>query len=242
MRWVKDTTGRFLERPHYDQYELDIACEEMAHSILHKRHSGALKFPITNEDLQVMIENAGANLDLYANLSADYGDNVEGVTEFKYGVKPLVRISRLLSEDPKMNKRLRTTLTHECGHVRFHHFLWEMKGGNLSLFVGSDNSAQVCMRDNIFSAGTYDWMEWQAGYCCGAILMPLSDLRSTCQEFVSSQGTGVFPIDQAAPVAEALLRHVMHYFEVSKDAARVRLIQMNLLSVGNQGLQRPLWG
>ena len=241
MKWVKDTTGRFPQRPHYDQRELDMDCEAMAYSILRKRNSGVIRFPITTDDLQVMIENAGADLDLYADLST-YGDNVEGVTEFKYGVKPLVRISRSLSEDSRMKNRLRTTLTHECGHVKFHRFLWEMKEGNQSLFVGVDDSAQVCKRDKIIPAGASDWMEWQAGYSCGAILMPWSDLRSTCQEFIRSQRTEVLPIYQSTPEAEGLLRHVMHYFEVSKDAARIRLIQVSLLADGNQLFQKPLWG
>lgn len=241
MRWVKDRTGRFPQRPHYDQHELDVDCEEMTHAILRKRHGGELQFPITNEDLQVMIENAGADLDLYADLSSCYGDNVEGVTEFEYGSRPLVRISRLLSEDPKMNNRLRTTLTHECGHVKFHHFLWVMKGKNLSLFADPDDSAQVCKRDKIIPVGTGDWMEWQAGYCCGALLMPQSDLRCTCQEFILSQEKGLLPINEASPEAELLLRHVMECFEVSRDAARVRLLQVRLLSVGNQGILQPLY-
>lgn len=241
MKWVKDTTGRFPERPHYDQRELDMDCEAMAHSILRKRNNGVVRFPITTDDLQVMIEDAGADLDLYADLSA-YGENVEGVTEFKYGVRPLVRISRPLIEDSRMENRLRTTLTHECGHVKFHHFLWKLKGGNQSLFVETDDSAQVCKRDRIILAGTYDWMEWQAGYSCGALLMPLSDLRRTCQEFIGSQGIGVLPIYQATSEAEALIEHVTHSFEVSRDAARVRLMQVSLLADGNEVFQKPLWG
>ena len=241
MRWVNDKTGRFPERPHYDPHELDIDCEEMTHSILRKRNDGVLKFPITTDDLQVMIENAGADLDLYADLST-YGAYVEGVTEFRHGSKPLVRISRLLSEDSRMNNRLRTTLTHECGHVKFHRFLWEMKGANLSLFAGHHDPAQVCMRDKILFAGTTDWMEWQAGYSCGALLMPLSDLQKTCEEFMARQGTGLLLMEQETPEAEALLRHIMQHFEVSRDAARVRLQQVRLLSVGDQGFQEPLWG
>lgn len=241
MKWVTDKTGRFSERPHYAQGELDIDCEEITHSILRTRNNGALRFPITTDELTVMIEKSGADLDLYADLSS-YGANVEAVTEFAYSKKPLVKISSLLSEDPRMKNRLRTTLTHECGHVRFHRFLWDMKAANEYLFSGDHNAAQVCKREKIVSAGTHDWMEWQAGYCCGALLMPISDLRSTCHEFMMRQGTGPFPINQVAPEAEALIQCIASEYEVSRDAARVRLIQMGRLSNDEAGLQGPLWG
>ena len=36
---------------------------------------------------------------------------------------------------------------------------------------------QVCKRDSIMNARETDWMEWQAGYVCRALLMPVSPLR-----------------------------------------------------------------
>jgi hypothetical protein len=33
---------------------------------------------------------------------------------------------------------------------------------------------QVCKRDGIINARQSDWTEWQAGYACGALLMPAS--------------------------------------------------------------------
>lgn len=239
MKWVKDNTGRFPERPHYDQNEIDVDCEELAHSIMRTRNNGVLKFPLSTDDITVMIESA--DLDLYANLSS-YGANVEGVAEFSYSKKPLVRISCLLSENPKMKNRFRTTLTHECGHVKFHRFLWEMKATNRSLFPCVGNTAQICMREKILTTGAYDWMEWQASYSCGAFLMPISNLCSTSRGFMLRQGTGPFSIDQVTQEAEALIQCVMRTYEVSRDAARVRLIQVSLLSSGEKGLQTPLWG
>lgn len=240
MIWIKDKTGRFSERPHYDQRELDIDCEEVAYSILHARRAGEVRFPITTDELTVMIEKSGADLDLYADLSS-YGANVEAVTEFTYNKKPLVKVSSQLSEDPRMKNRLRTTLTHECGHVRFHRFLWDMKSANEYLFSGDPNSAQVCKREKIVSAGAHDWMEWQAGYCCGALLMPITNLLSTCHQFMLRQGIGPFPISETSPEAEALIQRVAFEYEVSRDAARVRLIQMGRLSSCDVVLSSPLW-
>ena len=56
------------------------------------------------------------------------------------------------------------------------------------------------------------------------------------------QGTGPFPINQVAPEAEALIQCIASEYEVSRDAARVRLIQMGRLSNDEAGLQGPLWG
>ena len=50
---------------------------------------------------------------------------MEGLTEFRLGQKPSVKISALLAEDEGRKNRLRTTLTHEYGHVHFHAYLWE---------------------------------------------------------------------------------------------------------------------
>ncbi len=241
MEWIADKTGRFRERPHFEREELDLDCEEVVHSILRERNKGELRFPITTDDLMVMIEKSGADLNPYADLSS-YGSDVEAVTEFVYGRKPLVKISNLLSEDPRMKNRLRTTLTHECGHVRHHGYLWELKAAQEYLFSGDSDAAQVCKREKIVGAGAYDWMEWQAGYCCGAFLMPIGDLRSTCHEFMLRQGTGPFPFYPETSESEALIQCVMSVYEVSWDAARVRLIQRGWLVERGVSTSSALWG
>ena len=42
--WVKDTTGRFRERPHYDTKEIDVQCERLVVEHLIKVH-GNVKSP-----------------------------------------------------------------------------------------------------------------------------------------------------------------------------------------------------
>jgi len=103
MRWVRDTTGRFPRRPHYEQHELDAACDELV---------GARAEPkLSTDALMVLIERHAADLDLYADLSAE-GADVEAVTDFVPGERPRVRISARLSESPRREHRLRTTLAH----------------------------------------------------------------------------------------------------------------------------------
>src|SRR5437868_4325122 len=112
MKWVKDKTGRFGERPHYDPAELDAECERLVKDFLLARY-GKIEFPIKTDDLTLIVESLAEDLDLYADLTAEEGE-VEGVTEFFPSKKPRVKISKHLSESALEN-RLRTTLTHEIG-------------------------------------------------------------------------------------------------------------------------------
>jgi hypothetical protein len=238
MEWVKDPTGRFSERPHYQPEELDMICEDLAYGVLRKRHNGRLVFPIPTDDLTVMIEQAEADLDTYADLS-EVGSSVEGVTEFFQGKKPLVRISRELSEKPNLENRYRTTLTHECSHVKLHGFLWEIRFSNRNL-LKSKVEKQTCKREVIESAGSYDWMEWQANYASGAILMPLTNLKATIKQFFIDEGSSVPKLDDESQEAWKLLNRIRPQFGVSELAARVRLIQLGVLVKGLRN-QPTLW-
>jgi Zn-dependent peptidase ImmA (M78 family) len=130
MKWIPDTTTRFKWRPYYEQEELDTECERIVTQFLSQKH-GEVHFPLSSDDLAVMIEKDTSDLDLYADLSRE-GRDVEGMTEFFANKKPAIRISQELSLDPNKNRHLRTTLAHEYGHVRFHGFLWEDKITSIS--------------------------------------------------------------------------------------------------------------
>ncbi len=110
-----------------------------------------------------LIERDAEDLDVYADLSI-YGPDVEGVTEFKPGRKPAVKIASVLTEDERRENRLRTTLTHEWGHVHFHAYLWEVDPPPADLLRQQPNRDKViCKRDSMLDAAQTDWMEWQAG-------------------------------------------------------------------------------
>ncbi len=125
VHYSRDPTGRFAQRPFYPARELDGECERIITALLTRKH-GRTTFPVDTEDLKVLIEQEADELDCYADLS-HYGPDTQGVTEFHPGTKPRVEISVLLSEDPRRENRLRTTLSHEYGHVHFHGPLFEME-------------------------------------------------------------------------------------------------------------------
>jgi hypothetical protein len=231
VRYVKDMTGRFSTRPHYQPAELDGECEK----ILAEFFGGQIPVPIDTDDLARLIERDTSDFDPGADLST-YGADVEGVTEFKPGRKPRVRIVAKLAYDEARLNRYRTTLTHEYGHVHFHSVLFEVepRGGDLFDRRPAKGGEQVCKRDGIINARKGDWMEWQAGYVCGALLMPASRLREVVAAY--QEAHRIFGATAAGTQHSTdLIDRVRKEFQVSADAARVRLLQQGYIQAHDQG-------
>jgi hypothetical protein len=227
MKWVKDKTGRFTQRPHYLPEELDIECETMVFAFLLERH-GRVQYPVSTDDLTVLIEAQVSDLDLYSDLSAEEGE-VEGVTDFFPGKRPKVRISKHLSENERMANRFRTTLTHELGHVKFHAFMFDAPRSGLLFEPASLQATNKCKRDNMLEARQTDWMEWQAGFACGAFLMPSTVLTQTVREFCDRSGSPTMTMQLSSAAGQSLIATITERFGVSRDAARVRLLQKKIL-------------
>jgi hypothetical protein len=233
MKYIRDNTGRLTRRPYFEPLELDRDCEQMVCSFLKQKY-GEVKFPVPTDGLEVLIEQDAQDLDRYADLSAE-GDDVEGVTEFIPGQKPRVKISARLSENPRYENRLRTTLAHEWGHVKFHAPLWLADTATADLFGRPEAVSIKCKRDSILNASEYDWMEWQAGYVCGAVLMPHTRVKAITKEHLESIGQQG-PLEVNSPVGAALIDRVSKAFQVSADAARVRMIKLKILTELGRGL------
>lgn len=226
VQYVKDKTGRFDRRPHYTPAELDRQCEKIIVDYLKGKY-GEAKFPVSTEDLKSLIERDADSLDCYADLS-EHGEDVEGVTEFRPGKKPVVFISEELTTDERYENRLRTTLTHEYGHVVFHAYLFTLQQDQGQLFSSVKTERLISKRENIVGAPSTDWMEWQAGHVCGAILMPITFLQKLVADFRSTKNHfGPFAV--GSEKGRELLRLVMKEFQVSEDAARVRLSKLEIL-------------
>ncbi len=224
--WVKDPTGRFRERPHYEPAEIDAACERIVVAHLNTVY-GAVTYPLTTNDLTIIVESLTSNLDLYADLTED-GPDVEGVTNFKPGRKPEVGIAQSLFEDERRANRARTTLAHELGHVVFHDPLFQTKMRSPDLFAAPATDRVICKRDTIINATTVDWLEWQAGYASGAFLMPRTAVEDMVRNWRRAAGHhgAVAP---GTPDSRALVHMVRSTFTVSADAATVRLLKLGHL-------------
>lgn len=236
VKMIPDNTGRFARRPFFSERELDNECERLIHSFLQKRH-GRIEYPVVTDDLTVLIEQHDAELDSFADLSS-YGDDVEGVTEFFPDRGPKVSISERVSANDRRENRLRTTLTHEFGHVKFHGPLWAERFATGDLLDRGHNANKaISKRDNILNAPKSDWMEWQAGYISGALLMPATRVRRLVSDYCGPRELHG-DIHVSSQHAGQLVQMVKEQFAVSEEAARIRLLKLNLImtTVGQASL------
>lgn len=233
VRYVPDRTGRFSQRPHFKPEELDRECEAIISGFLTEKY-GKAEYPVSTDDLTVLIERDTEALDQYADLS-QFGRDVEGVTQFQPGRKPRVMISDKLALDENRENRLRTTLAHEYGHVRFHAYLWDIEPPGPDLLRKDPRAnMQVCFRDTMLNAAQTDWMEWQAGYVCGALLIPISRVRQLVGAYCESHGLfGV--VGQSDIHGQVLIELMKSTFQVSRDAARIRLLKLGILGAESAG-------
>jgi hypothetical protein len=208
----------FRERPHYEPAELDSMFEKIVTDYLRDKH-GKVQFPISTDDITTMIERDVTDLDQYADLTI-YGSGVEGVTEFARHGKPRVAIS---DDVHRYENRLRTTLTHEYGHVHLHAYLFSMgEQRQLQMEGNRKPNAIYCKRDTIIGAKKLDWMEWQAGYVSGAALMPKSYLQKVVGG-VQHERNIYGPCAPEGANGGVMIRAVMNEFAVSREAATIRL-------------------
>lgn len=202
-------------------------CESCAADLLLSLH-GEIAYPLSTDDLTILIERF-AELNLYADLS-EYGDDVQGLTKFEPGKKPIVAIDKRLAEDDRRVNRLRTTLAHEFGHVRFHNILFQRDAGGLPLFGSMAVFEQTCKPLGLTNAPKSDWMEWQAGYVCTALLAPARWVARLFEEL----GLGPVALELASPQAALAIERMAATFGISKEAARVRLSVLGRLADGRQ--------
>ncbi len=236
MKWIPDRSGRLSQRPHYEPREIDQECEAFMAAFLQGKY-GIVTYPVSTNDLTILLEQETDDLDLYADLTTE-SEDIQGVTKFSPDhKKPRVGIARELSEQPWRENRLRTTLTHELGHVKFHNFLGSISRSiSMSLYPGDSNTlGLVCKRAGILNSKTVDWIEWQAGYASGAYLMPITRVRQLVAAVFD--GSGFFgPTHPESSTGQILLQRVQTSFQVSSEAATVRLTKLGYLSTNTSPL------
>jgi hypothetical protein len=218
ISWIEDSSRRFRQRPYFLLEGMDRHCEQMV-----ARHNSKLygqSFPGLRTDALLRIINDRADLHLYEDLSK-YGAGVEAVTCFATGAKPTVRVARELFFDRSQINHLRFVLGHECGHAYFHGAAWRRRWIK-------DGDVRHCSPNKMLTleAG-YDWWEWQANFLGASMLMPKSQVHCVVTaSFGSKELTGI-PRDCSD--AHNLAQRVAELFEVSCEAANIRLCQLGYL-------------
>ena len=181
--------------------------------------------PLPTDVLTQMIERHASVLNLYATLD----EGINGMTTmFGSAQRPRVDIAAELSRQWFRENRLRTTLAHELAHVLLHAPLWRAQ----CLAAGHEGEAQiaqVCRREAVADhAPRSDRIEWQAGYICGALLMPKRRIDLLVDRFRSTSVISPVLVAGSAETEE-LVERVAVGFRVSRRAARVRLSRLGVV-------------
>lgn len=221
MRYTRDTTGRFDQRPHFDPEEIENLCQNALFDFIGKT-VGTVQHPISTDILTKFIESLTEDLDLFTNM-ADYNlaDGVEGFTEYSFNSKPSVYINQRLSLHDYLKTRLRTTLSHETGHVILHGPLFK-EDSQCRLLRSTEEWAKPSPTTIAQRAASRDWMEWQANYAMGALLMPRDAVKELTSWYGQKYGFQP-PFHLRTGHAQDLIKHTAKRFFVSNDAAEVRL-------------------
>jgi hypothetical protein len=233
---VPDRVGDLLWRPYKSGEEIDYECEKVVRSYLSLSPAEPLPLLLSTDLLTGMIEAHAERLDLFADLE----ENVEGATDIPADGPPSVRINRRLSAASHLTNRLRNTLAHEFYHLFFHVSLYQEKWKQMELFCDAGERIS-CTRETILKGKRVDWREWQAAYGAGALLMPATVLRQLVCDFVRIYRPPPYMVGSRE--SASVVTFVASRFDVSRDAARVRLLQKGLLTSSLDQEQLSLsWG
>jgi len=173
-------------------------------------------------------------------ITAEYEDLETGILGYTtFGPKgPIaVVISRALDEEgtSAANRRVRTTLAHEMGHILLQGHLFSLPGETGSLFpAGGDVSAsRVLCRQEMAKARNseagygYDgkWWEYQANLAIGALLLPRPLVMTLLEPLLTAAGPfGTKTLDpKRRGEAE---ESAAETFDVNRQVAHIRLGQI----------------
>lgn len=233
MKWLSDPTRRFIERPHFSEGEVQQRVEAAVSNCF----SGDKPlFPMSDNALDLLVDSLTGHYDPQADLHSHLGDDVEGVTIFRPGQKARVKISAHLFNDTYRRRR-RMTIAHEVGHVLLHCDLYT-EDRTLDLFSDSAERGRVYCKQSTMLPGV-DWMEWQASFAGGILLMPSAGVRSVMVELRGADvDRPIYPEDRNA---DHIIRRISDRFDVSTDAAKVRLMQTGFIEQHRSIQRLPLW-
>lgn len=154
-------------------------------------------------------------------------DGVLGFTLFdSKGVKEIVVAEDLEGASGSANeRRVRSTLAHECGHGLMHAYLFALGTKPSSLFGETDESPQILCRDvSGDRPRKYDgrWWELQANKAIGGLLMPRTLVEQVAKPLTSEVGLlGHTTIPDSNRVAAT--EKLANVFNVNPVVARIRL-------------------
>lgn len=175
--------------------------------------------------------------------SADLPEDVLGVTHFLPGSKLHVEINRDLSDSALDDEyadvgevgRFRATVAHEAAHILLHRTLYELDDMDRGLFPReseiTDQKRHRCLK----RSGLSDWREVQANKGMAALLMPRPVFGPVARSVLATLGDPTATLTATSPDLAAIVLDLAQRFQVSRQAARIRLETLGILVCGAQG-------
>jgi hypothetical protein len=222
MKSYRTNRGPFATRPFYKTADIEAICTDELLAVE--------LFPKSPEPIRIerFIEKR-------FGITHDYEGLPEGTLGYSLfgpgGVERIV-IASVLGEDPskQADRRVRTTLAHEAGHVLLQGHLFVLGEQARSLFddfLNMDNPRILC-RDlpGISSKAPrrYDgrWWEFQANSAIGPLLLPRPLVQKAIEPLLETRGllgTKILPAIKRTLATESLAE----IFDVNPVVAKIRL-------------------
>ena len=230
-RYRDKKTGE--ERLWFDDGEIESIIED---ELVKANLCPTLNSPVVN--VERFVESyLDTQFDPYAALP----DDVIGQTIFRIGERPIVMINAdltgaALDDDNSplgLQGRWRATVAHEGSHVLLHTCLFIVNPSQKSLFKVEHEQDPMhvyrCMKREVsFVRAASDWKEIQANKGMAALLMPKSIFFDACR--LEFERLGVERIDRHTIMADELASRMAKMFQVSRQAASIRLDTLSILS------------
>ena len=151
---------------------------------------------------------------------------VLGYTVFGTAGPTRIVVDRGLAEAAE--RRISTTLAHECGHCLFHARLFAATQSSAGLFAEDGErplAFKILCRDEPSPSSDGKWWEYQANAAIGSLLMPEELVIQAVQPFLKCRGVLGLPMlaDRARRPAELAIAET---FNVNPIVSRIRLSRM----------------
>jgi Zn-dependent peptidase ImmA (M78 family) len=213
----RDYTGRFDRHPYFREDTLEAGAVRVLEDTLGT--GGA--WPVSDDDLE-FVADQHASFDRGRDVG-DLGLDVDAVTVFSTTSRPRIVLNASL-KSPNMRLRRRMTIAHELGHVVLHQPLYRRDEQQLDLLHEYRFTPSYC--HDPMSTSSVDWCEWQANYFGGALLAPKAQLLQLLQRKLGEDITA----QERSREAQQAVNLVASSFDISKQAARVRLAQIGFIA------------
>ncbi len=213
--------------------------DQVATEFLRKYYPAALLEPMALPIESIATEGLRLNVE-YLHITDDFSELgkiffTDGMTEIyldesdEYIRRPVQAGTVFIDQDVKEKYHRgceRFTLAHECVHWDQHrmHYLLQQTDISDGMAV-----AQRCPKETFsgkLERTDEDWMEWQANGIAAAILMPKNTFLRKASEIVSDWDGGVLYSHSGAECLGFLAMELATYFEVSLQAAKIRVFEL----------------